>query len=102
MADQQPDQMRQLAEEFITALDKDVALLVEAVRTGSVENTRRQAHRILSQTALIAAAPVAAVATTIQEAARKGDLETPRAALASFEAEVTTLKEGLRSALEMR
>ncbi|HUJ43300.1 MAG TPA: ATP-binding protein [Opitutaceae bacterium] len=102
MADQKPEKMRQLAEEFITALDKDVALLVEAVRAGSVENTRRQAHRILSQTALISAAQVAAVATTIQEAARNGDLETPRSALASFEAEVAGLKEGLRSALEMR
>jgi len=102
MADQKPEKMRQLAEEFITALDKDVALLAEAVRAGSVENTRRQAHRILSQTALISAARVAAVATTIQEAARNGDIETPRSTLASFEAEVASLKEGLRSALEMR
>ena len=100
MADQNSDRMRQLAEEFITALDKDVALLAEAVRGGSIENTRRQAHRILSQTALISAAQVAAVATSIQEAARNGDIETPRAALSSFEAEVARLKEGLRSALE--
>jgi len=100
MADQKPDRMRQLAEEFITALDKDVALLAEAVRTGSVETTRRQAHRILSQTALISAASVAAVATTIQEAARNGDIETPRSTLTSFEAEVARLKENLRSALE--
>jgi HPt (histidine-containing phosphotransfer) domain-containing protein len=100
MADHQPDRVRQLAEEFITALDKDVALLAEAIRTGSIENTRRQAHRILSQTALISAAQVAAVATTIQEAARNGDLETPRSVLTSFEAEVASLKDGLRSALE--
>ena len=100
MADQNSDRMRQLAEEFITALDKDVALLAEAVRGGSIENTRRQAHRILSQTALISAASVAAVATAIQEAARNGDIETPRAALSSFEAEVARLKESLRSALE--
>jgi HPt (histidine-containing phosphotransfer) domain-containing protein len=70
------------------------------VRAGSVENTRRQAHRILSQTALVSATKVAAVAATIQEAARNGDLETPRATLASFEAEVAALREGLRSALE--
>ena len=100
MADQQPDKIRQLAEEFITALDKDVALLAEAVRAGSSENTRRQAHRILSQTALISATSVAAVATSIQEAARNGDVETPRSTLTSFEAEVATLKAGLRSALE--
>ena len=100
MADQQPDKIRQLAEEFITALDKDVAMLTEAVRAGSSENTRRQAHRILSQTALISATSVAAVATSIQEAARNGDVETPRSALTSFEAEVATLKAGLRSALE--
>jgi signal transduction histidine kinase/CheY-like chemotaxis protein/HPt (histidine-containing phosphotransfer) domain-containing protein len=100
MADQQPEKIRQLAEEFITALDKDVAQLTEAVHAGSSENTRRQAHRILSQTALISATAVAAVAASIQEAARNGDVETPRAALASFEAEVATLKEGLRSALE--
>jgi CheY-like chemotaxis protein/HPt (histidine-containing phosphotransfer) domain-containing protein len=100
MADEQPEKIRQLAEEFITALDKDVALLAEAVRAGSSENTRRQAHRILSQTALISATSVAAVATSIQEAARNGDAETPRSTLASFEAEVGTLKEGLRSALE--
>jgi signal transduction histidine kinase/CheY-like chemotaxis protein/sugar lactone lactonase YvrE len=100
MADQNSARMRQLAEEFITALDKDVALLAEAVRGGSIENTRRQAHRILSQTALISAAQVAAVATAIQEAARNGDIETPRATLSSFEAEVARLKESLRSALE--
>ena len=100
MADQNPERVRQLAEEFIAALDKDVARLAEAVRAGSVENTRRQAHRILSQTALVSATKVAAVAATIQEAARNGDLETPRATLASFEAEVAALREGLRSALE--
>ncbi|HTT56448.1 MAG TPA: ATP-binding protein, partial [Opitutaceae bacterium] len=100
MADQQPEKVRQLAEEFITALDKDIALLAEAVRAGSSENTRRQAHRILSQTALISATSVAAVATTIQEAARNGDIESPRATLTSFEAEVATLKENLRGALE--
>jgi two-component system sensor histidine kinase TorS len=100
MADQQPARMRQLAEEFITALDKDVALLVEAVHGGSIENARRQAHRILSQTALVSATEVAAVATTIQEAARAGDLETPRSVLTAFEAAVADLKMKLRSALE--
>ncbi len=102
MADQQPDRMRQLAEEFIAALEKDVALLVSAVRGGSVENTRRQAHRILSQTALVSATQVAAAATAIQEAARAGDLETPRSVITAFEAEVASLKEKLRSALETR
>ena len=100
MADQQTDKVRQLAEEFITALDKDVSLLAEAIKGGSIENTRRQAHRILSQTALISATQVAAVATSIQEAARSGDIETPRSVLSSFEAEVARLKENLRSALE--
>jgi len=94
--------MRQLAEEFIAALEKDVALLVEAVRGGSVENTRRQAHRILSQTALVSATQVAAAATSIQEAARAGDLETPRSTITAFEAAVVGLKEKLRSALETR
>jgi signal transduction histidine kinase/DNA-binding NarL/FixJ family response regulator len=100
MSDQKPGKMRELAEEFIIALDKDVALLATAVGAGNIETTRRQAHRILSQTALISAAQVAAVATTIQEAARNGDIETPRSTLASFEAEVARLKESLRSALE--
>jgi len=100
MADQQPEKMRRLAEEFITALDKDVSLLAEAVRAGSTENTRRQAHRILSQTALIAASEVAAIATSIQEAARNGDIETPRARLSAFEAAVASLKANLRASLE--
>jgi signal transduction histidine kinase/CheY-like chemotaxis protein len=100
LSDQQPDKLRQIAEKFITALDQDVVLLAEAVRSGSVENTRRQAHRVLSQTALISAARVASAAAVIQEAARKGDVETPRSAFAAFETEVTSLKSGLRSALE--
>ncbi len=100
MADQQPEKVRQLADEFVTALDKDIALLAGAIRAGSSENTRRQAHRILSQTALISATQVAAVATSIQEAARSGDVETPRSILPSFEAEVAALKENLRSGLE--
>jgi signal transduction histidine kinase/CheY-like chemotaxis protein len=102
MSDRNPGKLRQLAEEFITALDKDVALLATAISAGNVETTRRQAHRILSQTALISAAQVAAVATTIQEAARNGDIEAPRSALGSFEAEVARLKESLRAALEKR
>jgi len=102
MADQQPERMRQLAEEFIAALDKDVAQLVAAVRAGSVENTRRHAHRILSQTALVSATQVAAAATAIQEAARAGDVETPRSTITAFEAEVAGLKEKLRSSLETR
>jgi signal transduction histidine kinase/DNA-binding NarL/FixJ family response regulator len=100
MSDQKPGKMRQLAEEFITALDKDVALLATAVADGNIETTRRQAHRILSQTALIAATQVATVAATIQEAARDGDIETPRSTLGSFEAEIARLKESLRAALE--
>jgi signal transduction histidine kinase/DNA-binding NarL/FixJ family response regulator len=100
MSDQKPGKMRQLAEEFITALDKDVALLAAAVVAGNVETTRRQAHRILSQTALISATQVAGAATTIQEAARNGDIETPRSTLGSFEAEIASLKESLRAALE--
>jgi CheY-like chemotaxis protein len=102
MSDRNPEKMRTLTEEFIAALDKDVALLAGAVGAGNVETTRRQAHRILSQTALISATQVAAVATTIQEAARNGDIEAPRSALGSFEAEVARLKESLRAALEKR
>jgi len=100
MSDQKPEKMRQLAADFITALDKDAVLLAEAVRAGNIELTRRQAHRILSQAALISATQVAAVATTIQEAARNGDIDTPRSVLASFEAEVASLKENLRSGRE--
>jgi hypothetical protein len=40
------------------------------------------------------------VAATIQEAARDGDIETPRSTLGSFEAEIARLKESLRAALE--
>ena len=40
------------------------------------------------------------IVRAVQEAARNGDIETPRAALSSFEAEVARLKESLRSALE--
>ena len=97
MADQQPEKIRQLAGEFITTLDKDVTLLAEAVRAGDTEATRRQAHRILSQTALISATEAAAAAAAIQEAARHGDCDTPRTLLPVFEAEVEKLKAGLRS-----
>ena len=100
MSNQNPLKLRELAGEFIAALDKDVALLAVAVNAGDVETTRRQAHRILSQTALVSAAQVAAVATTIQEAARNGDIEKPRAALGSLEAAVDRLKENLHSDLE--
>jgi HPt (histidine-containing phosphotransfer) domain-containing protein len=96
MSDQKPKKMQQLVEDFIAALDKDIALLIEAVRAGSSENTRRQAHRILSQVALISASQAASVITTIQEAARNGDIETPRSVLSSFETEVASLKENLR------
>ena len=99
LSDQQPEKRRQLTEEFITVLDKDVALLAGAVGAGNVEATRRQAHRILSQAALISAVHVAALAATIQEAARNRDIEMPRSALGSFAAEVASLKESLRSAL---
>ena len=100
MSDQKPKKMQQLVEDFIAALDKDVALLAEAVRAGSSENTRRQAHRILSQVALISATQAAAVITTIQEAARNGDIETPRSVLSAFETEVASLKEDLRCGRE--
>jgi CheY-like chemotaxis protein/HPt (histidine-containing phosphotransfer) domain-containing protein len=101
MSDQKPERMRQLVEQFIVTLDKDVALLVGAVDAGDIETTRRQAHHLLSQTALVSATQVATVATSIQEAARNGDIETPRSSLDSFEAGITCLKESLRSALEM-
>jgi HPt (histidine-containing phosphotransfer) domain-containing protein len=100
MSDQKPKKMQQLVEDFIAALDKDIALLTEAVRAGSSENTRRQAHRILSQVALVSATQAAAVVTTIQEAARNGDIETPRSVLSSFETEVASLKENLRCGRE--
>ena len=101
MSDQKPERMRQLVEQFIVTLDKDVALLVGAVDAGDIETTRRQAHHLLSQTALVSATQVATVATSIQEAARNGDIETPRSSLDSFEAGIACLKESLRSALEM-
>jgi signal transduction histidine kinase/CheY-like chemotaxis protein/sugar lactone lactonase YvrE/HPt (histidine-containing phosphotransfer) domain-containing protein len=100
LSDRQPEKLHEFAEKFIAALDQDVAFLAEAVRSGNAENTRRQAHRVLSQTALISASRVAAVAAAIQEAARKGDTDTPRSALLVFEAEVASLKTALRSALE--
>ena len=96
MSDKKPKKMQQLVEDFIAALEKDIALLNEAVRAGSSEDTRRQAHRILSQVALISATQAASVITTIQEAARNGDIETPRSVLGSFETEVAGLKENLR------
>ena len=100
MSDQKPEKLKQLVGEFIAALDTDVALLAEAVRAGSAENTRRQAHRILSQLALVSATQAAAVAARIQEAARAGDIEAARSVLSSFEAEVARLKAILRSAPE--
>ena len=102
MSDQDPGKLHALAEEFIAALEKDIAALAGAVGAGDSEATRRQAHRILSQTALISASQVAAAATAIQEAARKGDIEAPRSALGLLEAEVARLKESLRSALGKR
>ncbi|OHE89207.1 MAG: hypothetical protein A3G75_04470 [Verrucomicrobia bacterium RIFCSPLOWO2_12_FULL_64_8] len=97
MADQQPERVRQLVEEFIATLDKDVALLVAAVKDCNTETTRRQAHRILSQTGLISATEVAAAAAAIQEAARHGDVDTSRTLLPAFEAEIVQLKKSLRS-----
>jgi HPt (histidine-containing phosphotransfer) domain-containing protein len=99
MSDQKPEKMRQLVEQFIVTLDHDAALLVRAVDAGDIEATRRQAHHLLSQTALVSATHVATVATTIQEAARNGDIETPRSRLASFETGIACLKESLRSEL---
>jgi len=100
LSDQNPAKRRQLVEQFISNLDKDVAVLAGAVDAGDLATTRRQAHLLLSQTALVAATPVATVAATIQEAARKGDIETPRSVLGSFEASVAGLKKSLLSALE--
>jgi CheY-like chemotaxis protein/HPt (histidine-containing phosphotransfer) domain-containing protein len=100
LSDQNPAKRRQLVEQFISTLDKDVAVLAGAVGAGDLATTRRQAHLLLSQTALVAATPVATVAATIQEAARKGDIETPRSVLGSFEASVAGLKQSLLSALE--
>jgi len=100
LSEQQPGNLRQFAGKFVAELDQNVTLLAEAVRSGDIDQTRRQAHRILSQTALVSASRVAAAAAVIQEAARQGDIETPRSALAAFEAEVAGLKRGLRSALE--
>ena len=101
MSDQKPEKMRQLVEQFIITLDKEVAMLVRAVDAGDIETTRQQAHHLLSQTALVAAKQVATLVTTIQEAARNGDIETPRSRLDSFEEGIACLKESLRSALEM-
>jgi signal transduction histidine kinase/ActR/RegA family two-component response regulator/HPt (histidine-containing phosphotransfer) domain-containing protein len=100
MADQKPERMSQLVETFIAALDKDVASLVRAVSSGDGEITRRIAHHLLSQTALVSATQVATVAATIQEAAIQGNVETPRSIIGLFETEVSLLKKNLRSALE--
>jgi signal transduction histidine kinase/CheY-like chemotaxis protein/sugar lactone lactonase YvrE len=100
MSDQKPEKMRQLIEKFIATLDKDFGLLVGAVREGNREITHRMAHHLLSQTALVSATQVAAVASTIQEAARHGDVDTPRSVLGLFETEVARLRESLCSALE--
>ena len=54
----------------------------------------------LAQVALISATQAAAVITTIQEAARNGDIETPRSVLSAFETEVASLKEDLRCGRE--
>jgi signal transduction histidine kinase/DNA-binding response OmpR family regulator len=101
MSDRNPERMRQLVEQFIANLDQDVARLVGAVDAGDIETTRQQAHNLLSQTALVSARQVATVATAIQEAARNGDIDTPRSRLDSFAAGISCLKESLRSALEM-
>lgn len=100
MADQKPGRMRQLVETFITALEKDATSLVRAVSSGDGEVTRRLAHHVLSQTALVSATEVAAVAATIQKAAIQGDMDIPRSVIGLFEAEVSLLKENLCSALE--
>jgi len=87
MADQNPERVRQLAEEFIAALDKDVvrsprpcAPAASRIRAGRPiafsprprwfrhQGRRRRRHDPGGR--------------------RNGDLETPRATLASFEAEV--------------
>jgi HPt (histidine-containing phosphotransfer) domain-containing protein len=99
MSDRNPERMRQLVEQFIATLDQDVARLVGAVDAGDIETTRQQAHNLLSQTALVSATQVATVATAIQEAARNGDINTPRSRLDSFAAGINCLKESLRSAL---
>ena len=93
--------MRALIGKFIATLDSDVAQLVRAVGAGDREITRRMAHHLLSQTALVSATQLAAVAATIQEAARNGDVDTPRSVVGLFETEVARLKESLCSALEM-
>jgi len=101
MAEQRPEKMRALIGKFIATLDSDVAQLVRAVGAGDREITRRMAHHLLSQTALVSATQLAAVAATIQEAARNGDVDTPRSVVGLFETEVARLKESLCSALEM-
>jgi HPt (histidine-containing phosphotransfer) domain-containing protein len=102
LSDEQPDQLGQFIEKFVAALDQEMKLLTEAVHSGDCERTRRQAHRILSQTALVSASRVAALVTAIQDAARQGDIDTPRSTLAAIEEEVAGLKRDLRSALGTR
>jgi CheY-like chemotaxis protein len=98
MSDQEPGKMRQLVEQFIGTFDNDVSLLSQAINANDVEIMRRQAHRLLSQTALVSATRVAAVLATIQEAARNGDIRTPLSVLGLLETEVSRLKDSLRSA----
>ena len=46
MSDQKPEKMRQLVEQFITTLDKDVVLLAAAINAGDIETTRSIEYKI--------------------------------------------------------
>lgn len=100
MADQRPDKVRELAREYALSLDKDIELFTIAVRGGDIDMTRRMAHRLLSQTALVRASDATAVLVSIQEAARKDNTKAPRNLLPAFETEIAKLKASLNSLIE--
>jgi len=95
MADDDPIRERELISKYIITLEADVEGLVAAIEKMDSEETRRQAHRILSQTALVAATKIAASAKEIQEAARAGDAEFPQKVSRRFQKDVDHLKKRL-------
>ncbi len=95
MADGDPIRERELISKYIITLETDVEGMVAAMEAKDSEETRRHAHRILSQTALVAATKIAASAKEIQEAARAGDTEFPQKISRRFQREVDHLKKRL-------
>jgi signal transduction histidine kinase len=96
MADRQPGRLSELVEQFIHALDEDLDRLRHAIQEGTSDATRRYAHRILSQTAMVHATRLTEVLKQIQDAASQADQATPRGVLPTLQVEVNRLKDGLQ------